>query len=194
MKEIWKPVPGYPWYEASTLGRVRVLDRVRHSIRKDTGREYSKFYKAKVRVLRKDPDGYLVVTLTHQDRPSRIVFVHRIIARTFHGKPPTRKHQVLHLDDDPQNNKPSNLRWGTCKQNMEDKVAKGRQARGSSNGAAVLDENEVQQIAKLIRGGLANYKIAERFSVSGATVGNIARGRQWSHVTGFAYVPPKFSK
>ena len=44
--------------------------------------------------------------------------VHRLICRAFHGDPPEGKNIVLHLDENALNNEPSNLRWGTQKENL----------------------------------------------------------------------------
>lgn len=44
--------------------------------------------------------------------------IHRLICRAFHGDPPEGKNIVLHLDENALNNEPSNLRWGTQKENL----------------------------------------------------------------------------
>lgn len=37
--------------------------------------------------------------------------IHRIVARAFHGEPPSKEHVVDHIDTNKQNNRPENLRW-----------------------------------------------------------------------------------
>jgi hypothetical protein len=44
--------------------------------------------------------------------------VHRIIATAFHGKQPSEKHIVDHIDTNKQNNRPENLRWLTRLENI----------------------------------------------------------------------------
>ncbi|MEZ4912170.1 MAG: HNH endonuclease signature motif containing protein [Saprospiraceae bacterium] len=44
--------------------------------------------------------------------------VHRIVATAFHGKPPTEKHVVDHIDTNRGNNRPENLRWVTRLENI----------------------------------------------------------------------------
>ena len=55
INEIWKPVVGYEdYYEISSMGRVRSLDRydsLKH------------FRKGEIKKLTKDKNGYLIVTL-----------------------------------------------------------------------------------------------------------------------------------
>lgn len=46
------------------------------------------------------------------------VRIHRIVATTFHGEPPTKEHVVDHIDTNRQNNRPENLRWVTRLENI----------------------------------------------------------------------------
>jgi hypothetical protein len=44
--------------------------------------------------------------------------IHRIVATSFHGEPPTSEHVVDHIDTNKQNNRPDNLRWVTRLENI----------------------------------------------------------------------------
>ena len=44
--------------------------------------------------------------------------VHRIVATAFHGKQPSEKHIVDHVDTNKKNNRPENLRWITRLENI----------------------------------------------------------------------------
>lgn len=44
--------------------------------------------------------------------------VHRIVATAFHGKQPSEKHIVDHIDTNRKNNRPENLRWITRLENI----------------------------------------------------------------------------
>jgi hypothetical protein len=47
--------------------------------------------------------------------------IHKMICTTFHGQPPTPKHQVRHLNGNKQDNRPDNLTWGTQEENWVDR-------------------------------------------------------------------------
>lgn len=44
--------------------------------------------------------------------------VHRLICEAFHGAPPFDGAVCIHIDENSANNRPSNLKWGTQKENL----------------------------------------------------------------------------
>lgn len=62
-------------------------------------------------------DGYFVVGIARKRRR-----VHRLICEAFHGPCPPGKCQVDHIDRDPSNNKPENLRWVTGSENQHNRA------------------------------------------------------------------------
>lgn len=44
--------------------------------------------------------------------------VHRLVCEAFNGPPPFQNAVCMHLDEDFENNRPSNLKWGTQKENL----------------------------------------------------------------------------
>lgn len=172
--EVWKKIPSIPEYEASTLGRVRrqapALGGM-GSIRIPTG----------VLKLRALPSGHLLVTLSVGNVP-RTVLVHRLIAETFLPPPADGKDCVCHRDDEPSNNVPDNLFWGTRADNTNDMVSKGRQARGERVTSAKLTEQDVIQIRARVLGSESQYDLAEAFGVSQSNISMIASRVTWKHV------------
>ena len=110
--EEWRPVEGWEeYYEVSSQGRVR---RVKPAPGGRVGR-----------VLRPNRTSrYLQVALSRDGKP-KTHYVHRLVCEAFHGPPPFQGAHVLHWDDDPKNNTPENLRWGTASENMYDSVRNG---------------------------------------------------------------------
>ena len=109
---------------------------------------------------------------------------------------------VIHSCDNPRCFNPSHLSWGTHKDNMQDKVRKGRTpdyskivARGEKHGSknrpervskgtsrpnAALNPDKVLEIRK----SNDSYSIlAERYGVSKATICRARTGHCWKHVS-----------
>jgi hypothetical protein len=107
MAEKWEPINGFAgMYEVSNFGRVRSVDRFD---------SFGRFRKGGLRKLRLDCDGYVLVTLSKENR-SYTRKVHRLVAEAFIPNP-ERLPQVNHLDEHPGNNFVTNLEWCTAKQN-----------------------------------------------------------------------------
>lgn len=77
---------------------------------------------------------------------------------------------------------PWHLRWGTTKDNSDDKVAAARMARGAGHGMARLQESDVRAIRALAASGLGPTEIGARFGVSRSAVGHIVRRSTWGWV------------
>lgn len=59
------------------------------------------------------------------DLPNKWRMVHRIVAITFIGAPPTAKHEINHIDHNPSNNHYSNLEWLTHSENIQKSYTEG---------------------------------------------------------------------
>lgn len=101
-EEIWKEVPDFPMYEASTLGKVRSLRKSEpHILSPGTSQRHRK-------------------TVILYNKKGRFGFsLHRIIALTFLGPCPNGL-QVCHNNGDYLDNKLSNLRYDTFAENIKD--------------------------------------------------------------------------
>lgn len=171
--EFWVPVPGYGGlYEASSQGRVRSLPRI----------TVGKLGKPRRRPLRMlwlhyDDNGYRRVTVTGKSR-----LLHRIVLEAFVGPCPEGM-ECCHNNGDRSDCRPENLRWGTHKENSQDRVAHGTSRRGESHSLAKLKEWQVLEIFAS-SGSLA--KVAAMYGVSKHTVHDIRRGRSWGHLTSTA--------
>ena len=110
--EIFKP----HGYEVSDLGRVRSY-RNRYS-----GYGKKKFVKTpKIINGRPDQSGYTLYMLYDKNGYRKNVRGHVIVMQTFVGFPKNNM-QVCHYDDIKTNNKLSNLRYGTAKENGKDRI------------------------------------------------------------------------
>jgi hypothetical protein len=111
--EEWREIPGYDGYEASSLGRVRSVDRW-VEVEGNHGR---RFYRGRVLRPRRNKYGLLAVQ-PGRKHPHPYLWLSRAIALAFHGEPPSADHVATHLrdcDDD----RPGNLIWATEAEKVE---------------------------------------------------------------------------
>lgn len=107
MSEIWRFVPSLPGVLASSEGRVMITPREAPLPRGGT-RQYG----GTPRFGQWDGDRYIVVVR------GRSYKVARLVCEAFHGAAPSGQRYCLHKDENSRNNKSSNLKWGTQKENL----------------------------------------------------------------------------
>ena len=84
-----------------------------------------------------------------------------------------------HLDGDPQNNRVENLRWGTPRENYDDRRRHGNDPVGERHSMARLTERAVRAIRT---SDMTNAELAARYRVSPSTVSMARRRRSWRHM------------
>lgn len=177
MEEVWKAIPDFEGlYEASSMGRIRSLDRL------VTGKNgVTKRFSGRVMVLVPMNTGYVTVALSKGGRPVRYL-VHRLVALTFIPNPDGLE-EVNHKDGVKHHNALSNLEWMSRVRNIRHAMGVGLiQGLGESNPAAKLDDNSVLRVKELLRLGLHPNEIAPLFNVQPSTVFDILLGRSWVHI------------
>lgn len=113
--------------------------------------------------------GYLTVQLTNRNGKSKKHFIHKLVASHFIGEKP-KNLQIRHLDWNKLNNKSSNLKYGTAKENAADRLAHGTNASGSKIGTSKLSENDVLEIRKSYKKRGDMVKLASKYNVSCANI------------------------
>ena len=163
--EEFKSVEGYEGlYAVSNAGRILGLKRNRF------------------RKLDESNDGYLQVALC-KDGDYKVFLVHRLVARAFIPNP-NNFPQVNHKDCNKKNNLVDNLEWCTGKQNMKHARMHGRSGNldfgfGEVNPNHKLTKDEVIEIRRKLKDGIAGYKIAQEYGVCDKTVYDISNGKTW---------------
>lgn len=171
---VWRAIPGFEGlYEASEDGRVRSLGRWC-----DTAHGGLAFRKGRQLVPVRKTNGYLAVSLTKGLRKYQ-VGVHRLVASAFLGAIPKGR-CVCHWDGDRENNRVSNLRIATARQNMVDRERHGRTRRGARHGMSKLTERQVRHVRSSTK---TNKVLAAELGVTIAHVHSIRSGRTWRHVS-----------
>jgi len=115
-KEMWKPVPDDSGILASSWGRILFPT---YHMPNANGSGY--------RTVKTEPTfGYMgrghagakhCYRATYSRKLGNLK-VHQLVCAAFHGPKPFDKAVVIHLDEDGQNNRPENLKWGTQKENL----------------------------------------------------------------------------
>jgi len=89
---------------------------------------------------------------------------------------------IRHTCDNPACCEPEHLVPGDQMQNIQDKVDRDRQAKGSRIGKALLTEQMVLEIRELYRNGMTQVEIAAKFPVTQSSVSLIVLRKQWKHI------------
>lgn len=116
------------------------------------------------------PGGYQYVT-TARGKKWR---VHRLVAFAYLGLPASNTLEVRHLNDDPTDNRASNLAWGTHADNYADQVASGTAFKMPKFTLEVA-----QDIRKRVAAGETQKALAQEYQVDPATVSQIVRGKTY---------------
>lgn len=178
--EEWRSIPGYEGrYEASSLGRVRSLDRVQQFTR--AGKPAQRRIKGRVLSASPNVDGYPHVPLRIAGK-LRLITAHRLVCLAFHGKPNVLHNEVAHLDNDRGNAAAGNLRWVSKVENRSHRKIHGTECHGEKHGNAKLTTPGVIEIKSRLRRGESQSVLAREFGVTPAAVRSIARGQNWRHV------------
>ena len=130
--EEWKDIPGFEgYYQGSSFGRIRSVDRIINNNRGSTTRLCGNIMKQH-RAKKCNTDGYrMVVCLTKNSKHKRCL-VSRLIYSAFYGPIP-KGMQVNHIDENTENDSiwnlnlmtPSeNINWGTRNKRVATKISK----------------------------------------------------------------------
>lgn len=138
----------------------------------------------------KDSDGNMVELKENQNGYKIIqirMLVHRAVLMAFDGPPLEGKNITRHLDGDRTNNKITNLKWGTQKENMADAMEHGthvcKSPRQRSWYTSKLTEEQVIEIkTRAANGSELSKDIAKDYPVHVSTVRKIIRGEDWAHI------------
>ena len=89
---------------------------------------------------------------------------------------------VLHKCDNPPCCNPAHLFLGTNQDNVDDRQAKGRQAKGKGNGQAKFEDDEVREARQMRRSGLTFKAISVHFGVHPSAIVFIVQRKTYHHV------------
>jgi hypothetical protein len=167
--EVWRDIPEFPNYQASSEGRVRNLKRncvLTGTVTKKGYRQYS---------LR-GVGG------------RRVAYGHRLVAAAFLGPSPAPPCNLInHLDTNQLNNRPTNLEYTTPSGNARHAAAHGLlkpvRLLGEKNPQAKLSEASVRAIRALRQQGVSVAALGKQFGVTERAAHLVVTGQVWRHVS-----------
>jgi len=165
----YRDIKGFPGYRVGSDGSV-------WSCKSINGKGPLSSEWKKLKPIKK-ANGYIVASLCCGKIKS--LGVHCLVAQAFIGERPDGMY-VYHCDGNPQNNRVSNLRYGTPKSNSLDRWAHGTMPAGSQHHNATLTEEQVVRIRRLFRSGIRRKDIASEMGVDRGTVNRVIRGHTYS--------------
>ena len=153
--ELWKPIPDFEGYQISNWGRLKLKETYdednsvcRRGIRVD-GKP-----KRKEAKISKNKTNDILLSWSGQKKWFKRG---QLVLLAFVGPPPSDEEaNARHLNDNPEQNWPSNLAWGTSKDNHNDGVRNGRHStKGSEEalryGAPLKGKQRPKEVVEKIR-------------------------------------------
>ena len=151
-------IPGYPGYYVSRVGKVYSRKSLPHDVWKELTYRYTY-------------DNRVTVLLTNTKYNKKRFKVSRLVA-LVHIPNPYNKHCVCHKDNNPKNNKVSNLYWGTHRENMDQMSLDGRASRYGSN---CIQSWVKEELVKLYSEGFSVNSLSKGYGLSRKTVRRIVK-------------------
>lgn len=185
VNEEWRDILGFEgFYQVSSLGRVRSLDRYVHH---PAGGK--SLMKGQLRVLGLDPKGYWTVRLCNQSEGKSITKkVHRLVAMAFVDGYFEGAH-INHKDGCKTNNLPSNLEFITQGENQRHAYAIGLKKKGGvsvltgeDHLGAKLKASDIPVIRERHSSGDSIKAIAADYGVTPSNIICIVKRKSWSHI------------
>lgn len=107
---------------------------------------------------------------------------HRIAFELEHGVSLDSETIIRHTCDNPACCNPAHLVAGTVADNVADRNARQRQAKGERNGRAKLTREDVIRIRADVSAGVPKNRLAKAFGVHPVTIDDLVRRKNWAHV------------
>lgn len=168
--EQWRDLPKFVGrYQVSNYGRIKSLPNARR-------------HSELIMTPTIHKSGYPMVNLTTAKATGgwkqKSYWLHRLVLETWEGECPPGM-EGCHNDGNPLNCRADNLRWDTPKGNAADKLRHGTANIRTQNPNAVLTEDQVTEIKRLLASGVGVMQVSRQFNVSKGAISAIKNGRTW---------------
>lgn len=127
--------------------------------------------------------GYELLIL-RRNKKQKTMLIHRMVAMAFLPPQPTPEHIVAHGDGDRRNNRYTNLRWATNKENESDKAIHGTKVVGERCRHSKLTAKDVVSIReRYSAGNITHMQLGAEYGVYPDSIGKVIRGDTWKHLS-----------
>lgn len=161
---IWKTIPSFPLYEASSEGRIRRIG------------------KTKLLALCPGSNGYLIYRLSKGDGTFPSSCGHVLVCEAFHGPRPGPNFDAAHDNGVKVDCREENLQWKTKKANHADKRRHGKHREGEDISWSILKDHDIPVILVRLAAGESMLVIAGDYGVSEGAINGIRIDRNWKHI------------
>lgn len=117
-------------------------------------------------------------------RDGKNVRANRVALEITKGPPPFDGAMALHSCDEPSCCNPAHLRWGTAKDNTDDRTLRRGPMVGEMSPVAILKTSQVDLIYRRRLEGYTIKEIAKELRAPFTAVENVYTGNAWSHRLG----------
>lgn len=142
MQETWKDVPDYDgFYQVSNTGKIKSYHKPTNN--KSGGVDGSILYQGV------NQKGYKVCYLC-KNGVTKNITVHRVVALTYIPNP-ENKPQVNHINGIRDDNRPENLEWATCQENIQAAFDTGLKSNaGEKNNRSIFTNHQINKIRQSV--------------------------------------------
>lgn len=141
--------------------------------------------------------GYLYfsisVYISPMETKKKNVRTNRMVLLAFNWFEGCEKYEANHLDGNHANNNLSNLRWDSTEENKKHARENKLYPNGEDRFGALLKNEQVHEICKMMESGLTNKEISNITGVDTSIISNIRIGHSYRYIGG-QYIFPKINK
>lgn len=175
-EEIWKDIPKYEgYYQASSLGRIRSLDRISMILGRPT-----KVIGRVIKVKHNKSNGYCVVILC-VNGARKTHTVHRLVAMSWIPNN-SGLGDVNHKNGDKHDNKPDNLEWCNRSQNHLHAYKTGLKVSRKGEDVFWKAKLTEAQVRSVFCDPRSASSIAASLGVTKSCITHIKSGISWRHL------------
>lgn len=178
----YRDIPGFPGYRVGDDGTVWSCWK-RRGLGPGNGSTFiigDDWHQLQTRF---DKAGYRTLRLCRKGHKKKFWRVARLVCHTFYGPGPDGM-EALHENGERSDDRKSNLRWGTSKENQEDRRRHGTLPMGVTHVSAKLTDDAVREIVHPGSVDMSYAELGRKFGVTPQCIAAVRYGKTWRHITG----------